>query len=204
MKQTASLTADIRPDRVSVFGYAHVPWMKKHQRMIDTAALPGVEERLAQADMAERVLLLRGYRAVGLDHFALPGDPLFQAAGEGELRRNFQGYTTDQAEVLLGLGVSSIGTLPQGYAQNEKDLIAYAKALRAGRLLHLDRRQLPLSGAFRHQDVAPSAARVDGLAAQRVGLPPGRTRLLCCSSEFGFPHLPDRPAAVGDRLVVAA
>lgn len=134
VKQTASLTADIRPDRVSVFGYAHVPWMKKHQRMIDTAALPGVEERLAQADMAERVLQLRGYRAVGLDHFALPGDPLFRAAGEGELRRNFQGYTTDQAEVLLGLGVSSIGTLPRGYAQNEKDLVAYAKALRAGRL----------------------------------------------------------------------
>lgn len=134
VKQTASLAADIHPQRVSVFGYAHVPWMKKHQKMIDTAALPGAEERLAQAEMAEHVLLLRGYRAVGMDHFALPDDPLFRYAGDGRLHRNFQGYTTDQAEVLLGLGVSSIGTLPHGYVQNEKDLVAYAKALRAGRL----------------------------------------------------------------------
>ncbi len=134
VKQTASLAADIHPQRVSVFGYAHVPWMKKHQKLIDEAALPGAEERLAQAAMAERVLLLRGYRAVGMDHFALPDDPLFRYADEGRLHRNFQGYTTDQAEVLLGLGVSSIGTLPHGYVQNEKDLVAYAKELRAGRL----------------------------------------------------------------------
>ncbi len=134
VRQTASLAADIHPQRVSVFGYAHVPWMKKHQKMIDTAALPGAEERLAQAEMAEHMLLLRGYRTVGMDHFALPDDPLFRYADEGRLHRNFQGYTTDQAKVLLGLGVSSIGTLPHGYAQNEKDLVAYAKALRAGRL----------------------------------------------------------------------
>ncbi|MGF1631351.1 MAG: oxygen-independent coproporphyrinogen III oxidase [Kiloniellaceae bacterium] len=130
VKRTAALAADLRPDRVSVFGYAHVPWMKKHQQMIDEAALPGAEARLAQAEAAERVLLLRGYRAVGLDHFALPDDPLFRHAGAGRLRRNFQGYTTDQAAVLLGLGVSSIGTLPQGYAQNDKDLLGYARALR--------------------------------------------------------------------------
>jgi oxygen-independent coproporphyrinogen-3 oxidase len=134
VKQTAALAADIHPQRVSVFGYAHVPWMKKHQKMIDTAALPGAEERLAQAEAAEHILLLRGYRTVGMDHFALPDDPLFRYAAEGRLHRNFQGYTTDQAEVLLGLGVSSIGTLPHGYAQNEKDLVAYAKALSAGRL----------------------------------------------------------------------
>ena len=134
VRQTASLAADIHPQRVSVFGYAHVPWMKKHQKMIDTATLPGAEERLAQAELAEHMLLLRGYRTVGMDHFALPDDPLFRYADEGRLHRNFQGYTTDQAEVLLGLGVSSIGTLPHGYAQNEKDLVAYAKALRAGRL----------------------------------------------------------------------
>jgi oxygen-independent coproporphyrinogen-3 oxidase len=102
--------------------------------MIDTAALPGAEERLAQAAMAERVLLQRGYRAVGMDHFALPDDPLFRLAAEGRLNRNFQGYTTDQAGVLLGVGVSAIGTLPQGYAQNDKDIVAYAGALRDGRL----------------------------------------------------------------------
>ena len=132
--QTASLAADLHPERISVFGYAHVPWMKKHQKMIDTAALPGAGERLAQAEAAERCLLLRGYRSVGMDHFALPDDPLFRFAGAGKLRRNFQGYTTDQAGVLLGLGVSSIGTLPQGYAQNDKDLVGYARALGEGRL----------------------------------------------------------------------
>ncbi len=134
VRQTAALAADIHPERVSVFGYAHVPWMKKHQKMIETAALPGAEERIAQAEAAERILLLRGYRTVGMDHFALPDDPLFRYAEDGRLHRNFQGYTTDQAEVLLGLGASSIGTLPQGYAQNEKDLVGYGRALREGRL----------------------------------------------------------------------
>ncbi|MEQ8356131.1 MAG: oxygen-independent coproporphyrinogen III oxidase [Kiloniellaceae bacterium] len=134
VERTAALAADLRPGRVSVFGYAHVPWMKKHQAMIDAAALPGAEARLAQAAAAERVLLARGYRAVGMDHFALPDDALFRQAAEGRLRRSFQGYTTDRAAVLLGLGVSAIGTLPQGYAQNDKDLLGYAKALREGRL----------------------------------------------------------------------
>lgn len=134
VERTAAAAAELRPQRVSVFGYAHVPWMKKHQRMIDEAALPGARARLDQAEAAERVLLAAGYRAVGMDHFALPDDPLFRFAEEGRLRRNFQGYTTDQAEVLLGLGVSAIGTLPQGYAQNDKDSVAYAKALAAGRL----------------------------------------------------------------------
>ena len=134
MERSATLAASLRPQRVSVFGYAHVPWMKKHQKMIEEAALPGADAQLAQAAAAERVLLARGYRAVGLDHFALPDDPLFRFAEEGRLRRNFQGYTTDQAEVLLGLGLSAIGTLPQGYAQNDKDAVGYAKALAAGRL----------------------------------------------------------------------
>jgi oxygen-independent coproporphyrinogen III oxidase len=134
VERTAALAADLKPERISVFGYAHVPWMKKHQQMIDTAALPGAEARLAQAEAVERVLLAHGYRAVGMDHFALPDDPLFRFAEQGRLRRNFQGYTTDQAQALLGLGVSAIGTLPQGYAQNDKDLKGYAQALAEGRL----------------------------------------------------------------------
>lgn len=134
VQRTAEAAAGLRPDRVSVFGYAHVPWMKKHQKMIDTAELPGPEARLLQAATAESVLLAGGYRAVGMDHYALPEDPLFRFAETGRLRRNFQGYTTDQAEALLGLGVSAIGTLPQGYAQNDKDAVGYAKALAAGRL----------------------------------------------------------------------
>ncbi|CAH0341008.1 oxygen-independent coproporphyrinogen III oxidase [Rhizobium sp. CECT 9324] len=108
----------LAPDRIALFGYAHVPWMKKHQTMIPEVALPGLEERFAQMTMASEMLLAAGYEAIGIDHFALPGDSLAVAAREGRLRRNFQGYTDDGAKALIGLGASSIGQLPQGYVQN--------------------------------------------------------------------------------------
>lgn len=108
----------LRPERIALFGYAHVPWMKPHQTLINTADLPGPQARFAQSRAAERVLTAKGYRAIGLDHFALPGDTLAIAAGDGRLRRNFQGYTTDRAETLVGLGVSAISRFRQGYVQN--------------------------------------------------------------------------------------
>jgi oxygen-independent coproporphyrinogen-3 oxidase len=108
----------LRPDRFSVFGYAHVPGFKRHQRKIDEAALPDGPARGAQADAITEVLEAAGYRRIGLDHFALPHDELAIAAGSGSLHRNFQGYTTDDADVLIGLGASAIGRLPQGYVQN--------------------------------------------------------------------------------------
>jgi oxygen-independent coproporphyrinogen-3 oxidase len=108
----------LRPDRVALFGYAHVPWMKTHQKMIDETALPGVVERFRQSQAAAAQLIAAGYEPIGIDHFALPGDTLAIAARTGRLRRNFQGYTTDEAPVLIGLGASSIGMLPQGYVQN--------------------------------------------------------------------------------------
>jgi oxygen-independent coproporphyrinogen-3 oxidase len=112
--RTVDLCLGLAPDRVALFGYAHVPWMKKHQRLIDEGTLPRAAERWAQAREAARRLAAAGYRAIGLDHFARPGDPL----AEGPTHRNFQGYTTDPAEALIGLGASAIGALPQGYAQN--------------------------------------------------------------------------------------
>jgi oxygen-independent coproporphyrinogen-3 oxidase len=124
----------LRPGRLALFGYAHVPWMKSHQRLIDEAALPGPRQRWEQAAAAARRLGEHGYRAVGLDHFALPGDGLARAAAAGRLRRNFQGYTTDDAAVLLGFGASAIGSLPQGYVQNAAPLKDYADAVGAGRL----------------------------------------------------------------------
>jgi oxygen-independent coproporphyrinogen-3 oxidase len=124
----------IRPDRVAVFGYAHVPWMKKHQRLLPEAALPDAAARFAQRRAAEEAILAQGWRAIGLDHYARPGDALALAAATGALRRNFQGYTTDAAPVLLGIGASSIGSLPQGYAQNEAAVPAWRDAVRAGRL----------------------------------------------------------------------
>ena len=119
-----SLTATVQacvamqPDRLALFGYAHVPWMAKKQKLIDEAALPDTEARGAQAAAAAETLSAAGYEAIGLDHFALPGDELAVAARSGGLRRNFQGYTTDRAETLLGLGVTSIGRTPDGFVQN--------------------------------------------------------------------------------------
>jgi oxygen-independent coproporphyrinogen-3 oxidase len=133
-RATAEQVAALRPNRVAIFGYAHVPWMKPHQRLLPEAALPGTLERLAQAEAAAAALADAGYVRVGLDHFALPEDDMARAAGARRLARNFQGYTTDAAPALIGLGASSIGTLPQGYAQNEIDLRRYATAIQQGRL----------------------------------------------------------------------
>lgn len=130
---TAALAASLRPDRIALFGYAHVPWFKTHQRIIDTSALPGVNERLAQAAIAAQMLTRAGYVAVGLDHFALPGDELALAAKAGRLHRNFQGYTTDRADALIGFGASAIGQLPQGYVQNAPDTGSYSRAIGAGK-----------------------------------------------------------------------
>ncbi len=132
VRRTAQWAASLKPGRLAIFGYAHVPWMKKHQTLIDTAALPGAGERLAQAAAAADELIRAGYVAVGLDHFAAPGDTLALAARAGTLRRNFQGYTTDCADALLPLGVSSIGYLPQGYVQNASDFGAWKRAIEAG------------------------------------------------------------------------
>jgi oxygen-independent coproporphyrinogen-3 oxidase len=134
VERSAYFGAALGADRVAVFGYAHVPWMRPAQRAIDAVLLPDTAERLAQAEAAEAVLLGAGYEALGLDHFARPDDPMALAARRGALRRNFQGYTTDAAPVLLGLGASAIGSLPGGFAQNEADERRYAEAIAAGRL----------------------------------------------------------------------
>jgi len=134
VEATARFAAEMGASRVAVFGYAHVPWMKPHQKAIEEALLPGALARMEQAEAAERALLRAGYVAIGLDHFALPDDPMAVAARAGVLRRNFQGYTTDRAPVLLGLGTSAIGALPQGYAQNIPDERAWIAAVQDGRL----------------------------------------------------------------------
>ena len=131
---TARAAAALRPDRFSVFGYAHVPGFKKHQRRIDAAALPAGFERAAEAEAIAGTLVADGYVRIGLDHFALPGDPMAVAARTGMLHRNFQGYTTDGADLLIGLGASSIGHLPEGYVQNAPVTRDYVAAIAAGRL----------------------------------------------------------------------
>lgn len=118
LSQTVALTRKLAPGRIALFGYAHVPWFKKHQQLIDEAALPDASARIALSDVARNALIDAGYTAIGLDHFALPDDSMAIALREGTLRRNFQGYTTDKANTLIGFGPSSIGFLPMGYVQN--------------------------------------------------------------------------------------
>jgi oxygen-independent coproporphyrinogen III oxidase len=122
----------LRPDRFAVFGYAHVPAFKKHQRLIDEATLPGSGARLAQAEAIAGVLMDAGYHPIGLDHYALPGDPMATAQAARQLHRNFQGYTTDPADVLVGFGASAIGRLTGGYVQNETSLEHYAERIMQG------------------------------------------------------------------------
>ncbi len=124
----------IAPDRIAMFGYAHVPWMKKHQALIPDSALPGPAERFAQREIADQVIGAAGYEAIGIDHFARPDDSLAISARAARLKRNFQGYTTDDAPALIGLGASSIAALPQGYVQNHPGVPAWRDAIRAGRL----------------------------------------------------------------------
>ena len=123
----------LNPQRVAVFGYAHVPWMKRHQRLIDEAALPDAPERWRQSTAAAARLKAADYIAVGLDHFARSDDAMARALGAGRLRRNFQGYTTDAAPGLIGLGASAIGSLAEGYVQNAVAIKAYRKAIGRGR-----------------------------------------------------------------------
>ncbi len=134
VRRTVEQALRIGPDRAAVFGYAHVPWMKKHQALLPEDALPGTRERFAQRQAVEEVIVANGYVPVGLDHFALPDNSLARAARQARLRRNFQGYTTDDAPVLLGIGASSIGSLPQGYVQNLPSIPAWRDAVRGGTL----------------------------------------------------------------------
>ncbi|MFZ5670739.1 MAG: oxygen-independent coproporphyrinogen III oxidase [Pseudomonadota bacterium] len=122
----------LRPERLALFGYAHVPWMKVNQQLIEDEDLPGPAERLAQSEAAAERLIAAGYVRIGLDHFALPDDELAVALAEGRLHRNFQGYTTDGAATLLGLGASSISRLPQGFVQNHAQERLWREALAKG------------------------------------------------------------------------
>lgn len=125
---TVAKCLELRPDRFSVFGYAHIPSFKKHQRKIHENTLPDSIERHLQSETIAQALVDAGYTRIGFDHFALPDDNLAGAKREGRLRRNFQGYTDDAAKTLIGLGASSIGRMPQGFVQNvaaTKDYLAH-------------------------------------------------------------------------------
>ena len=118
MMDTISKCISLQPDRMALFGYAHVPWVKKHQNMINQDDLPDSNARFEHALAASQMLMGAGYDAIGIDHFAKPDDSLAIAARTGRIHRNFQGYTTDECHTLIALGGSSIGRTKNGFYQN--------------------------------------------------------------------------------------
>ncbi len=134
LEQTLHRTIELGADRIALFGYAHVPHLIPRQRRIDGTNLPGQAERFAMAEFGYRLLTAAGYVPVGFDHFAKPGDPMAKAVEQGTLRRNFQGFTDDQAQTLLGLGASAIGCFPDLLVQNEKNAGRYRMLLSQDRL----------------------------------------------------------------------
>jgi oxygen-independent coproporphyrinogen-3 oxidase len=169
--ETVTAALAMRPDRLAVFGYAHVPGFKKHQRLIDEAALPDGEARIEQAAAIADMLLAAGYVQIGLDHFALPDDELARAQAEGRLRRNFQGYTSDSCDTLIGFGASAIGRTENGYVQNDVGIRNYSDLVAAGRfatargyhLTHEDR----VRGAIIERLMCDFEADIAGICAER-------------------------------------
>lgn len=129
LEKTLELAIGLSPDRFAVFGYAHVPWMKTHQKLIDPATLPDDCLRAGMAELVADRLLAAGYRRIGLDHYARPGDRLERASHDGTLHRNFQGYVADPTASVIGVGASAISCLPRGFTQNVADAGQYMAAM---------------------------------------------------------------------------
>lgn len=134
LRETCERVAELQPDRVACYGYAHLPHRRANQRLIDASKLPDADERFAQSQVVAECFTARGYQPVGIDHFALPDDSLAVAARNGSLHRNFQGYTDDRCQTLIGFGPSSISQFPAGYAQNVADIGQYRERLEKGEL----------------------------------------------------------------------
>lgn len=134
VKQTVEAVMRLRPDRIAFYGYAHVPWIKPGQRRFTEADLPSGDEKRALYELGRTMLEEVGYREVGMDHFALETDSLWQAYRKQELHRNFMGYTSRHVAPLIGLGVSSIGDSWRAFAQNEKLLETYAARVEKGEI----------------------------------------------------------------------
>lgn len=134
LRSTCEIVARLSPDRVACYGYAHMPALRANQRRIDEKTLPALEQRIEQAAAIAEEFLRRGYLKIGIDHFAKPDDALSRAARAGQLHRNFQGYTDDARETLIGFGASAISRFGNGYVQNISDVPAFVRAISGGGL----------------------------------------------------------------------
>lgn len=134
LSETIRQVVRLRPDRIAFYSYAHTPWINCSQRLIDSNQLPSIEDKLYLHQLGKMLLAEAGYANIGMDHFALPGDELYQAWKHSRLHRNFMGYTTQNSGMLLGLGVSAISDTGTAYAQNEKALKEYYRCVEEGHL----------------------------------------------------------------------
>lgn len=134
IRKTMKLVSGLRPDRIAFYSYAHVPWFKPGQRAYSEADLPKGDEKRALNSLGRQLLMQMGYRDIGMDHFALPTDSLYEALQGGRLHRNFMGYTEQEGRLLIGLGASAISDSGTGYAQNVKAVEHYMELVREGKL----------------------------------------------------------------------
>jgi oxygen-independent coproporphyrinogen III oxidase len=134
VERTVNRALTLQPDRIAMFGYAHVPWFKKHMQVITEESLPDTLERYTEAQLAADLMKQHGYEEIGFDHYAKSDDAMSIAARNGTLKRNFQGYTVDEADIMLGLGASSIGQMPNGYVQNAPKLNEWRDLVEADQL----------------------------------------------------------------------
>src|SRR2546429_2906419 len=132
--QTVEKTIGLRPDRIALYSFARVPWIKPAQRSYKDEDIPVAGEKRALYELARELLEAAGYSEIGMDHFALPHDGIARAQREGTLHRNFQGYTETRTNVLLGLGVSAISETPTCFHQNEKAFLVYERRVREGEI----------------------------------------------------------------------
>lgn len=133
-KRTVSKVIELRPDRIALYSFAYVPWLKKHQNKLSAESFPGKDEKLEIFLQSRDQLLKNGYQAIAMDHFALTSDEMSKAFNAGTLYRNFMGYTVKPADEYIGVGVSAIGFLENTYVQNHKTLPAYYESLRRNEL----------------------------------------------------------------------
>ena len=202
ISESVQLLLSLSPDRVALFGYAHVPWMAKRQTMIPTDALPTPEQRLALYETARQLFLWDGYVEIGIDHFARPGDTLDIARRTGRMRRNFQGYTEDSSDTLIGLGASAISRYPQGYAQNDASTSGYQGQVREGRLAIHRGHAFSAEDLLRGRiiEVLMCDFAVDLAAvAHELGVDVQRARALATGLDTAFPGM---LTLDGDRIAI--
>ena len=178
LRATLDTALAMKPDRLAVFGYAHVPQLIPRQRRIDATALPDAAARFRQAALAHEVLTRAGHAAIGFDHFARPGDALARAAAHGTLRRNFQGFTEDPATTLIGLGASAISEFSDRLLQNEKNTGRYHLAIGAGRFATARGRRRTGEDMVRGRAIETILTQGQADLSDMLGLGCARARLL--------------------------